>query len=80
MHMAVPDDDNRYISWFPFALFSIVRKFRYLAYRQFTWWGWQHLDRHRCVVLSSCALAKIRQEFPSASEEYIGHQYSPATP
>ena len=68
------------------ALFSIVgflsilRKFRYLAYRQLTWWGWQHLGRHRRVVLPSCAVAKIREEFPSASEEYTGHQYPPATP
>ena len=35
---------------------------------------------YRRVVLPSCAVAKIRQEFPSASEEYTGHQYPHATP
>ena len=58
----------------------ILRRFRYLAYRQLTWWGWHHLGRHRRVVLPACAVAKIREEFPSASGEYIGHQYPPPTP
>ena len=59
---------------FPFQ----YRRFRYLAYRQFVWWGWQYLGRHRRVVLPSCAVARIRSEFPS--DEYTGHQDPPATP
>jgi len=31
--------------------------------------GWQYLGRQRHVVLPSCVVAKIRQEFSSASEE-----------
>ncbi|XP_065900520.1 P2X purinoceptor 7-like isoform X1 [Dysidea avara] len=54
------------------------RKFRYLAYRQMTWWGWHYLGRHRCVVLPSCVVSRIRQEFPS--DEYTGHQHPPTTP
>ncbi|XP_065907798.1 P2X purinoceptor 7-like isoform X2 [Dysidea avara] len=54
------------------------RKFRYLAYRQMTWWGWHYLGRHRRVVLPSCVVSRIRQEFPS--DEYTGHQHPPTTP
>ena len=36
-------------------------------------WGWQYLGTHRHVVLPSCAVAKIRQVFPSESEDYTGH-------
>ena len=51
----------------------LLRKLRYLAYRQLVWWGWNHLGRHRRVVLPSCAVKRIRDEFPS--DEYTGHQY-----
>ena len=63
-------------------LFMMIsyRKFRYLAYRQLAWWGWQHLGRHRCVVHPSCAVGKIRDEFLSPLREYTGHQYPPSTP
>ena len=36
-------------------------------------WGWQYLGRHRRVVLPSCAVAKIRQVFPSESEDYTSY-------
>ena len=78
------DDENRYVANHAIHLLYLMlftlRKFRYLAYRQLTWWGWQHLGRHRRVILPSFAVAKIRQEFPSALEEYRDHQYPPATP
>ena len=67
---------------FVYLLFQLLGNFNTcMAYRQLTWWGWQQFGRHRRVVLPSCAVAKIRhvQEFPSASEEYTGHQYLPAT-
>jgi len=56
----------------------VFRKYRYLAYRQMAWWGWHYLGRHRRVVLPSCVVPRIRQEFPS--EMYTGHQHPPATP
>ena len=53
----------------------MLRKFQYLAYRQLICHacGWQYLGRHRHVVLPSCAVAKIRQVFPSESEDHAGH-------
>ncbi|XP_065899014.1 uncharacterized protein [Dysidea avara] len=53
------------------------RKFRFLAYRQLVWWGWGYLGRHRRVVLPSCAVSRIRSEFPS--DDYTGHQIPPPT-
>ena len=54
-----------------YVLSYLCRKFRYLAYRQLVWWGWNHLGRYRRVVLPSCAVNKIRDVFPS--DEYTGH-------
>ena len=34
--------------------------------------------RHRRVVLPSCAVSKVRSEFPS--EEYTSYQHPPAAP
>ena len=58
----VPDDEKQACILVLFVLFSIISlftvgKFRYLAYRQLTWWGRQHLGRHRHVVLLSYAMA-----------------------
>ena len=79
----IPTDANRYViisNWYvhSYKLFLFNRRFRYLAYRQLVWWGWQYLSRHRRVVLPSCAVSKVRSEFPS--EEYTGYQDPPATP
>ena len=79
----IPTDANRYViisNWYvrSYKLFLFNRRFRYLAYRQLVWWGWQCLGRHRRVVLPSCAVSKVRSEFPS--EEYTGYQDPPATP
>ena len=66
----IPTDANRYViisNWYvrSYKLFLFNRRFRYLAYRQLVWWGWQYLSRHRRVVLPSCAVSKVRSEFPS---------------
>ena len=77
----VPDDENRLLLINLFLYFIVIfpsRRFRYLAYRQMTWWGWHYLGRYRRVVLPSCIVSRIRHEFPS--EEYTGHQYPPPTP
>ena len=77
----VPDDENRFL-FKCFSVFIVViiasRRFRYLAYRQITWWGWNYLGRYRRIVQPSCVVPRIRREFPSA--EYTGHQHPLSTP
>ena len=70
----VPGDENRLLikSFFCFIVVIIAsRRLRYLANRQMTWWVKHHLGRHRCVVLPSCVVPRIKREFPSG--EYTGH-------
>ena len=80
----VPDDENRYIAVlllpaFYLHIITLFRKFKRLAYKQLAWWKWQHLGRHRYVVLPSYAMGKIRDEFPLPAGEYTGHQYLPSS-
>lgn len=44
-----------------------------MAYRQFTGWCWGWLGKHVRVTLPSCAVCKIRDQFPSSS--YTGFKY-----
>ena len=78
----VPEDENGYsyvlLKLFSFDMSFINRRFRYLAYRQLVWWGWEYLGRHRCVVLPSCTVSKVCSEFPF--DECTGHQDPPTTP
>ncbi|XP_029850347.2 P2X purinoceptor 7 isoform X3 [Ixodes scapularis] len=44
---------------------------RYTAYQQFTWWV-DHKPRHgNRVPLPSCAVERIRREFPSTNGSYV---------
>ncbi|WAR05113.1 P2RX7-like protein [Mya arenaria] len=45
---------------------------RYVAYRQFVRWCWGYLGREVRVVLPSCAVQRIRAQFPS--QQYEGFQ------
>ncbi|KAM7281035.1 P2X purinoceptor 7-like isoform X1 [Ixodes scapularis] len=47
-------------------------KYRYTAYHQFTWWVHKRLGRGNRVVLPSCVVCQIRQEFPSTDGTYRG--------
>ncbi|WAR06398.1 hypothetical protein MAR_021767 [Mya arenaria] len=47
---------------------------RYVAYRQFVRWCWGYLGREVRVVLPSCAVQRIRAQFPS--QQYQGFQDS----
>ncbi|KAM7312352.1 P2X purinoceptor 7 [Ixodes scapularis] len=47
------------------------QKLRFVAYKQFTRWMWRRLGRYNRRVLPACAVARIRQEFPS--ETYTGY-------
>ncbi|KAM7302643.1 P2X purinoceptor 7-like isoform X1 [Ixodes scapularis] len=47
-------------------------KYRYTAYHQFTWWVHKRLGRGNRVVLPSCVVCRIRQEFPSTDGTYRG--------
>lgn len=53
------------------------RKYWYTAYRQLTRWCWEALGLHNRKVLPSCAVTKIRTEFPSPSDEYTGFANAP---
>ncbi|XP_040079177.1 uncharacterized protein LOC120850652 [Ixodes scapularis] len=44
---------------------------RYTAYRQFTWWVHHKLGRGNRVPLPSCAVQRIRREFPSTDGSYV---------
>ncbi|KAM7314745.1 P2X purinoceptor 7-like isoform X2 [Ixodes scapularis] len=45
---------------------------RYTAYRQFTWCVHHKLGRGNRVPLPSCAVQRIRREFPSTDGSYVG--------
>uniref|UniRef100_A0A8C6KJ42 P2X purinoreceptor 7 intracellular domain-containing protein n=1 Tax=Nothobranchius furzeri TaxID=105023 RepID=A0A8C6KJ42_NOTFU len=38
--------------------------YRHLAYRNVVRWCWGYLGQHIRVVIPSCAVSRIRQEFP----------------
>ncbi|XP_062605333.1 uncharacterized protein LOC134267130 [Saccostrea cucullata] len=46
--------------------------YRYTAYRQLARWAWGYLGKKVRVVLPSCAVAYIRNTFPSGSGHYTG--------
>ena len=46
---------------------------KHTAYRQLVTWCWQLLGRNNRVVLPACAVAKIRETFPS-NGNYVGFE------
>ena len=58
-------------------LLDVFRKYRFIAYKQLTWWCWGWLGRHNRVCLPSCAVKKIRERF--SSTHYIGFKYPSVT-
>nr|XP_055035662.1 P2X purinoceptor 7-like [Misgurnus anguillicaudatus] len=48
--------------------------YRFLAYRSFVSWCWGYLGRHVRVVIPSCVVLRIRQEFPDLAGHYVGFQ------
>eukprot|EP00057_Strongylocentrotus_purpuratus_P000404 XP_001175945.2 PREDICTED: uncharacterized protein LOC752337 [Strongylocentrotus purpuratus] len=44
-------------------------RYQLVAHRQLARWCWEYLGRHVGVPLPSCAVVKIRQAFPSASNK-----------
>ncbi|KAM7314871.1 P2X purinoceptor 7 [Ixodes scapularis] len=49
------------------------KKYRYVAYRQFSRWIWQRLGKGNRKVLPSCVIQAIRTAYPS--EVYRGFAY-----
>ncbi|XP_041916074.1 P2X purinoceptor 7-like isoform X1 [Alosa sapidissima] len=45
-------------------------RLRHLAYRSFVSWCWGYLGPSRRVIIPSCVVQRIRQQFPSG--DYIG--------
>uniref|UniRef100_A0A1X7TXJ4 P2X purinoreceptor 7 intracellular domain-containing protein n=1 Tax=Amphimedon queenslandica TaxID=400682 RepID=A0A1X7TXJ4_AMPQE len=52
---------------------SFHDQMRHTAYCQLVRWCWQWLGRNNRVVLPACAVAKIRETFPS-NENYVGFE------
>ncbi|XP_068681367.1 uncharacterized protein [Montipora foliosa] len=46
--------------------------YRYVAYRQYTYWIHKKLGRKMRIPIPSCAVKKIRESFPSESRSYKG--------
>nr|XP_021331263.1 P2X purinoceptor 7-like [Danio rerio] len=51
---------------------NVEERFRYLSYRSFVSWCWGWLGREVRVVIPSCVVRRIRQEFPNAAGQYVG--------
>uniref|UniRef100_A0A671XVP7 P2X purinoreceptor 7 intracellular domain-containing protein n=1 Tax=Sparus aurata TaxID=8175 RepID=A0A671XVP7_SPAAU len=51
--------------------------YRHLAYRNFVRCCWGYLGRHIRVGIPSCAVTRIRQEFPENEGNYSGFQLPP---
>ncbi|XP_044033376.1 P2X purinoceptor 7-like [Siniperca chuatsi] len=45
---------------------------RYPAYRCFVSWCWGYLGKHNRVVIPSCVVLSIHQEYPDEDGEYTG--------
>ncbi|XP_073721922.1 P2X purinoceptor 7-like [Misgurnus anguillicaudatus] len=56
----------------PLRLRGIEQRYRHLAYRSFVSWCWGYLGRSNRVVIPSCVVQRIRQEFPDAAGSYVG--------
>ncbi|XP_051731647.1 P2X purinoceptor 7 [Ctenopharyngodon idella] len=49
-----------------------IRCYRHLAYRSFVSWCWGYLGRKIRVVIPSCVVLRICQEFPDAGGSCVG--------
>lgn len=55
--------------------FLSASTYRYVAYRQYTYWIHKKLGRKIRIAIPSCAVKKIRESFPSESGSYKGFEY-----
>lgn len=58
------------------VLFLSVSTYRYVAYRQYTYWIHKKLGRKIRIAIPSCVVKKIRESFPSESGSYRGFEYA----
>ncbi|XP_070183087.1 P2X purinoceptor 7-like [Littorina saxatilis] len=56
------------------AIQDANERFRYVAYRMLVRWVWKWLGRDIRVTLPACAVARIREQFPSADGQYVGYR------
>ncbi|KAL1431484.1 hypothetical protein MTO96_002255 [Rhipicephalus appendiculatus] len=55
------------------AVASRSGRYRFTVYRQFVWWSYGKLDQRNRVVIPSCAVHRIRKEFPTRDDHYTGY-------
>ena len=56
--------------------FLCVSTYRYVAYRQYTYWIHKKLGQKIRIAIPSCVVKKIRESFPSESGKYRGFEYA----
>ncbi|KAK7091503.1 hypothetical protein V1264_009174 [Littorina saxatilis] len=56
------------------AIQDANERYRCVAYRMLVQWVWKWLGRDIRVTLPACAVARIREQFPSADGQYVGYR------
>lgn len=59
-------------AWISNILCLDCMQFCHLSYRSFVSWCWGYLGWHVRVVIPSCVVVQIRQEFPDSAGQYVG--------
>ena len=67
---------DSFLSALRIVIFSSVSTYRYVAYRQYTYWIHKKLGRKIRIAIPSCVVKKIRESFPSESGSYRGFEYA----
>ena len=47
------------------------RSYRFAAYKQYIWWVYGWLGKHKRRIIPSCVIWAIRDKLPEPNEQYI---------
>ena len=65
-----------FLSALKIVCFPSVSTYRYVAYRQYTYWIHKKLGRKIGIAIPSCVVRKIRESFQNESRSYRGFEYA----